>query len=88
MPSPGDLPNPGIGPRSPTLQEDSLPVEAAFDPWVGKIPWRREQLLTPVLWPGHKELDRTERLSLFILQEREKAAQYKLRGSPFVTGSN
>ena len=20
--------------------------------WVGKIPWRRERLLTPVLWPG------------------------------------
>ena len=24
---PGDLPNPGIKPRSPTLQEDSLPAE-------------------------------------------------------------
>ena len=23
-----------------------------FDPWVGKIPWRREGLPTPVLWPG------------------------------------
>ena len=23
-----------------------------FDPWVGKIPWRREQLFTPVFWPG------------------------------------
>ena len=22
-----------------------------FDPWVGKIPWRRERLPTPVLWP-------------------------------------
>ena len=27
FPSPGDLPNPGIEPRSPTLQEDSLPAE-------------------------------------------------------------
>ena len=45
-----------------------------FDPWVGKIPWRRERLPTPVFWPGefhglyspwgHKESDRTERLSL------------------------
>ena len=26
--SPGDLPNPGIKPRSPALQADSLPVEA------------------------------------------------------------
>ena len=25
---------------------------SGFDPWVGKIPWRREQLPTPVLWPG------------------------------------
>ena len=45
-----------------------------FDPWVGKIPWRRERLLSPVLWPreiqelyspwGCKESDTTERLSL------------------------
>ena len=26
--------------------------ETGFDPWVGKIPWRRERLLTPVFWPG------------------------------------
>ena len=41
-----------------------------FDPWVGKIPWRRERLPTPVFWPGefhglcspwgHKESDTTE----------------------------
>jgi len=23
-----------------------------FDPWVEKIPWRRERLPTPVFWPG------------------------------------
>ena len=23
-----------------------------FDPWVGKIPWRREWLPIPVFWPG------------------------------------
>ena len=27
FPSPGDLPNPGIEPRSPTLRVDSLPAE-------------------------------------------------------------
>jgi len=27
MPSPADLPNPGIEPRSPALQVDSLPTE-------------------------------------------------------------
>jgi len=45
-----------------------------LDPSVGKIPWRRERLPTPVFWPGEfhglyspwgcKELDTTERLSL------------------------
>ena len=47
-----------------------------FDPWVGKIPCRRERLPTPVFWPGefhglyspwgHKELDTTEWLSLSL----------------------
>ena len=31
-PSPGDLPNPGIKPRSPTLQTDSLPAERQGKP--------------------------------------------------------
>ena len=26
--------------------------EPGFDPWVGKIPWRRERLPTSVFWPG------------------------------------
>ena len=48
---------------------------AMQETWVGKIPWRREWLPTPVFWPvefhglyspwGHKELDTTEQLSLF-----------------------
>ena len=47
-----------------------------FDSWVGKIPWRRERLPTPVFWPtkfhglcspwGSKELDMTEWLSLTV----------------------
>ena len=47
-----------------------------MDSWVGKIPWRREQLPTPVFLPGefhglyspwgHKESDMTERLSLSL----------------------
>ena len=46
-----------------------------FNPWVRKIPWRRERLPILVFWPGefhglyspwgYKELDTTERLSLF-----------------------
>ena len=32
FPSPGDLPNPGIKPRSPVLQADSLPGEPQGKP--------------------------------------------------------
>ena len=32
FPSPGDLPNPGIEPRSPTLQADALPSEPPGKP--------------------------------------------------------
>ena len=28
------------------------PAMPGFDAWVGKIPWRREWLPTPVFWPG------------------------------------
>ena len=44
-----------------------------FDPWIGKIAWRRERLPSPVFWPGEfhglynpwcrKESDMTERLT-------------------------
>ena len=34
FPSPGDLPDPGIDPRSPALQADSLPAEPP-----GKLTW-------------------------------------------------
>ena len=39
---------------------------AGFDPWAGKICWRRERVSTPVFWPGEfhgldcKESDTTE----------------------------
>ena len=32
---PGDLPNPGIEPRSPALQADSLPAEPQGKPYMG-----------------------------------------------------
>ena len=30
-----------------------------FDPWVGKIPWRREWLPTPVFLPGESHAQRS-----------------------------
>ena len=51
--------------------------ETWFDPWVGKVPWRRETLPIPVFWPGefhglysprgHKESDTTEQLHFYFL---------------------
>ena len=41
FPSPEDLPNPGIEPRSPILQADSLPAESQGKPkntGVGSLP--------------------------------------------------
>ena len=52
---------------------------AMQETWVGKIPWRRERLPTPVFWPGefhglyspwdHKESDTTEQLSLHFTSQ-------------------
>ena len=30
-----------------------------FDPWLGKNPWRREWLPTPVFWPGESHGQRS-----------------------------
>ena len=43
FPSPGDLPSPGIEPRSPALQADSLPSEPAGKPH--KCDWVSSKLL-------------------------------------------
>ena len=58
-----------------TVTSQGLRFEVVFDPWVGKIPWRRKWQPTPVFSPGkfhglrslvgyspwgHKELDMTE----------------------------
>ena len=58
-----------------TVKSLSAVQETKFEPWVGKIPWRREWLSTPVFLPGeffqqrslagyspwgHKESDTTE----------------------------
>ena len=34
------------------VKNPSAMRETGVNPWVGKIPWRREQLLTLVFWPG------------------------------------
>ena len=61
FPSPGDLPNPGIEPRSPKLQVDSLPAEPPGKPWWGisQIHHKMTYPLSSVVWwcfcvPGWK----------------------------------
>ena len=64
-----------------------------FDPWVGKIPWRRRRQPAPVFLPGNlrgqrslagcRESDRTERLSACTLQGSFWPGQH---GSENVTG--
>ena len=69
---PGDLPDPGIEPRSPASQADSLPAEPPGSPcqrrrnkrcglslWVGKTPWRRAWKPTPVFLPGESHGQRS-----------------------------
>ena len=61
--------------------ESSCNAGHGFDPWVGKIPWRREESPTPVFLPrefhglkslagcsswDHGELDRTEELTVSL----------------------
>ena len=47
---------PAIGQMCPMYQQkygtqSCFCGRPGFDPWVGKIPWRRERLPTPVFWP-------------------------------------
>ena len=60
-----------------------------FDPWVGKIPWRREGLPTPVFWLGefhgqyspwsHKESDESEELKSLLMKVKEESEKVGLK---------
>ena len=52
FPSPGDLPNPGIKPRSPALQTDSLPAEPPVKP--------------RIIYPKSKNKQTNKKNSLFL----------------------
>ena len=66
-------------------------LRPGFGPWVGKIPWRRERLPTPVFWPGEfhglyspwscKELDMTKRLAVSF------SFQYPCLENPMARGA-
>ena len=69
FPSPEDLPDPGIEPRSPALQANSLPTELWGKPWCEMLGWMKPKLesrlpgkisvisdmqMTPPLWQKAK----------------------------------
>ena len=37
---------------APLVNNQPAIWETWFNPWVGKIPWRRGRLSTPIFWPG------------------------------------
>ena len=47
FPSPSDLPNPGIEPRSPTLQADTLPSEPPGSPGIPLLPCKHQESWFP-----------------------------------------
>ena len=63
-------------------------MRPGFDPWVGKVSWRRERLFTPVFWPrefhglyspwGRKESDTAQWLSL------SRSLLFEAAGKPLV----
>ena len=74
---PGDLPNPGIRPRSPTLQEDSLPAEPSGKP---KIPGVGS--LSLLHW-----IFLTQESNWGLLHCRWMLYQLSYQGSPILIGS-
>ena len=71
-PSPGNLPNPGIEPRSPTLQADSLPAEPQEKP---KITGVGSLSLLQQIFP-------TQELNQGLLHCRQTLYQLSYEGSP------
>ena len=76
-PPPGDPPNPGIEPRSPVLQADSLPSELPGKPTMchrgyktTRIPCAKVKLKKKIRWNNNEE-NFTESLS-YVVAERSR----------------
>ena len=59
FPSPGDLPNPGVEPRSPVLRVDSLPAEPQEKPLIST----REHFMLSSHGPAEERPERGRDLS-------------------------
>ena len=81
-PPPEDLPNPGIEPRSPTLQADSLPSEPPGKPMsneVGSLPLLQGIFPTQILNPGLPHC----RQILYHLSHHESPRELEQVACPF-----
>ena len=59
FPTPGDLPDPGIDPGSPTLRADSLPSEPPGKPYMGIAIWKEESLQQRIItFCSHHDVSR------------------------------
>ena len=64
FPSPGDLRDPGIQPRSPTLQADTLTSEPPGEPFIG-------------IWVSNSEIilkSRVEQIGKYILDDESQVS--------------
>ena len=69
FPSPGDLPNPGIEPRSPALQAGSLPSHqgSTREAWYRRLVGQKTLLMEAKAWAAEKKKVSTDNLLLFLL---------------------
>ena len=66
--------------KNPPAMQETLGQE---DPWVGKIPWRREWLPTPLFFPGESQGQRSLAATVHGVAESETTK--RLSGASLVT---
>ena len=75
LPSPGNLPNPGIKPRSPALQEDDLPSEPQGKPLRRQKPLGKAEepeIKLPTFVGSSKKQESSRKTSTSVLLTRPK----------------
>ena len=76
--SPGDLPNPAIEPRFPTLQADSLPAEPQiFLSYTKSTTHKRKYWQTEIQGQKTSDLWNVNYISIKLFRNREKTEQMK-----------
>ena len=89
FPPPGDLPNSGIEPRSPTLQADSLPSEPPGKPWVSIKLHLKKQVLAcqPKKSKGNVTVSESMGYELTELTGRPQTKEIQGAPESFITES-